>query len=275
MWQASKWANKQSSCAWYLLSVLLVFAFAHSFPIWQGLLQPLGETWTAVGIVTATAAGIGGGFLMVLRNQSVAVESWKFIALGCGVAILGLALTDPQYPAKRIHVLEYFLLTLVVRRAMAPDMDGISLSVLSIAAAIFLAVHDELIQGLLPSRTFGVRDIFIDTLGVVSATFFAVGVKVRKDHQAQSSNAANPVSALYFGTLLTAGIALTLIPLAMFQFNSVPVWVVLPALGAVTATVLMFERKHYAISPTVFCLILAASVPIPILLSHVPFLVFQ
>jgi hypothetical protein len=92
------------------------------------------------------------------------------------LAVLGLALTDPAYPAKRIHVPQYLLLALVLRRALSDHVGGTVLNAATIAATLIFGIHDEMLQGLHPSRTYGLRDILVNGTGGASGALLAAGI---------------------------------------------------------------------------------------------------
>ena len=72
------------------------------------------------------------------------------------VATFGLMLTDPQFPAKRIHVAEYIAVAWLVYRGLGGRLGAPRRAAAAALIASLLGVHDELIQGLHPRRTFGV-----------------------------------------------------------------------------------------------------------------------
>ncbi|MDP7172068.1 MAG: VanZ family protein [Alphaproteobacteria bacterium] len=80
------------------------------------------------------------------------------------LALAGLLFADPAFPAKRVHVFQYALLALVVRRGLASRLDGVPLMAMSALVAALLGVHDELIQGLRPERYFSLTDILVNTV---------------------------------------------------------------------------------------------------------------
>lgn len=74
---------------------------------------------------------------------------------------------------KSLHVLEYALLYLLVFRAMFKTFSKRlainSIFILSITIAILYGASDEIHQTLVPTRQGSVRDVFIDTIGILLA----------------------------------------------------------------------------------------------------------
>lgn len=88
------------------------------------------------------------------------------VVLGCvvGGLVLGLAI-----PEERLHFLQYGLLAVLARRALALRVPPARQYLLAIAIAATVGWGDELLQGLLPGRVYDVRDVLVNALAAVIA----------------------------------------------------------------------------------------------------------
>jgi hypothetical protein len=146
--------------AWHALAFALVLAFAHTFELWAWLVARLGQPAAAVplGLALALAFAFAGS----LRARGD-VE-WRPLVLAAACALLGLLSTDPQFPAKRIHVPQYALLAAILRLAL-PDCAGWTRTLGAAFLAALYGVHDEFVQGLMPTRSYGTADMVTNALG--------------------------------------------------------------------------------------------------------------
>lgn len=88
------------------------------------------------------------------------------VALGAGVGGLMLGLAIPE---ERLHFLQYGLMAVLARRAVAPRVAGWRQYLAAIAIASAAGWGDELIQGLLPDRYYDLRDVLINALAAALA----------------------------------------------------------------------------------------------------------
>ncbi|MBT5107126.1 MAG: VanZ family protein, partial [Rhodospirillaceae bacterium] len=157
------------------------------------------------------------------------------------IAVAGILATDPNFPAKRIHIPQYFILALVLHRALSFDLPAPWIFPGAVLFAAVLGVHDELIQGLLPSRTFGLRDIGVNSLGALSGG--AVGAGLSLFAARVNKDLPTPNGATLFGIgAVVIGLALMLAPLEYFRDASIPVWTITPLLAAGFALCLISWR---------------------------------
>ena len=158
----------------YPLATLLVIAYVNTFELWAILVDSIGAKWAALVPFATLALGFAGGWI-VLRRDAIRISPALLIA-GLALALLGLALTDPAYPAKRIHVPQYFLLALVLRRGLSDHMSGALLTVATILVTLIFGIHDEMLQGLHPSRTYGLRDMAVNGAAGAAGALMAAGM---------------------------------------------------------------------------------------------------
>lgn len=88
------------------------------------------------------------------------------VALGAGVGGLVLGLSIPE---ERLHFLQYGLMAVLARRAVAPRVDGARQYLAAVALASVAGWGDELVQALLPGRVYDLRDVLINACSAVLA----------------------------------------------------------------------------------------------------------
>jgi hypothetical protein len=150
--------------AWHALAALLVLAFAHTFELWRWLAATLGHGGAAA-MPIGLAVALTGAFAAILVKRG-AVD-WRVLIFAAACAALGLLSTDPQFPAKRIHVPQYALLAALLRLAL-PDCAGWTRTLGAAILASLYGVHDEFVQGLMATRSYGIADMITNALGALA-----------------------------------------------------------------------------------------------------------
>lgn len=221
----------------YGLSILLIPAYVNMFGVWKLLNLMLGEFVMLVLPVIITLALLTV-ILFLYRKRIQTSRSAPALLpgiIGAAFCLFALTVPDPQFPVKRIHVAEYLLLSLVVRYTMSCRLQGYPLLFFSALFAALLGVHDEFLQGLHPARTYGLRDMTVNSLGAWGGALIWHGMGV-------FSNTAKPLvktvqfrlqsSSLYIFWLL-AGVAALITPLVWYRGLDLPLWPAMPLFAAV------------------------------------------
>ncbi|WP_374630999.1 VanZ family protein [Ferrovibrio sp.] len=254
------------------LAVLLVAAFANSFPLWLWLSDRLGAGARFMPFALAGLLLAGMLFARMLFASHGRQRDIRWLAAGLLAALLGLVLADPDFPAKRVHVAEYALLALVLRRAVRPWFTGGDL-VFAVALLGFLAgLHDEAIQGLLPSRSYGLRDILVDGLGAIAGACIAQGLGYHSSAAEPARWRAMPKPLL----APLAGAVLLALALPGFEGNPIPPWSAAPLLaGCAVCLMLPLPAQAAWRGFMIALLLILAPLALYPVLSHVPPLVFR
>src|SRR3954452_23016397 len=116
----------------YPLAALLVVAYVNTFELWAVLVQSTGPAQAALVPFATLGIGLGLAGWWTVRHRGTLRLSPTLLFAGLTLAVLGLALTDPAFPAKRIHVPQYLLLALVLRRALSDHVGGAVLTAVTI-----------------------------------------------------------------------------------------------------------------------------------------------
>ncbi|MEL3891885.1 VanZ family protein [Ferrovibrio sp. MS7] len=252
---------------WPLAAVLLL-AFVNAFPAWQALSVQLGggARWLPMLALTAVLLPLA---LIAWRRRP---WDWRLLLAAIICAALGLLATDPAFPAKRIHVAEYAVLALVLRRALCPWFAGWPLTLMAALLGLFAGMHDEMLQGLLPSRSYGLRDIGVDGLGALAGTLLGHGLGLTTGKSvAQLSFRRASLPALPLGV----GLMLLLVPLERLAGYPIPPWTVAPLLAGAAVLLLLPDSDPAVRRLHLLLLLFTAPLALYPLLSHVPPLVFR
>ncbi len=230
----------------YLVSLSLIPLFVGMFPVWRffnnllpgAILNALPVILPIVLLVLCARIHQRG---TALTGGSIH-RGWIVMGLFlCGIALL---LPDAQFPAKRIHVAEYLLLSLVVRFAMVQRIGGLPLLVCSAGFAAVLGIHDEFLQGLHPSRTYGLSDMTVNALASCGGAMIWHGADLfprPAGLDSSDATAAPGLTGIYLVWLLT-GILALIIPAAWYRGTVVPLWPALPLCGAFVCFSLIANR---------------------------------
>lgn len=214
---------------------LAVVAFVHFFGLYQLISEKLGKEFIAISpfllpILLLTA-------LFLARKTST--RQWaplkaRPVLLGLCCCFVALALPDPEIAVKRIHVVEYLLLSLYVRYTLSSRLAGIPLLVFSCLLAGLYGVHDELLQGLHPSRTFGLRDMLVNAVAALGGCLLWHGLSIFTQNSTDHMEGNGSLS-LKQGFYL-AGLAISIpamaVPLFSHRNESLPIWPFLPLAAA-------------------------------------------
>lgn len=220
------------SLPYYMLATLLVAVYVSLNPVWMRLVATMGHgTAHAAPVVILLLILLLGVILAGWAYGHTMRPNWKLLLVGVVFALVGLALTDASYPAKRIHVAEYLLLAVVVRRALSYHLSGIPLSVFTALTTMLCGVHDELIQGLHPNRTYGLTDCMVNGTGALAGALMTHALGL-------FDNCANAgkVTTLQANNILAcgmtfSGLVLLLCALPAFRDLSIPLWTTVPLLA--------------------------------------------
>ncbi len=146
--------------------VALLYA---SLPWTRGVLVALYQLELVGGLVTGAyflaAALLAYHVVFDIRlTDRVAFAALVVMGAVIGALVLGL-----EIPEERMHFLQYGLLAVLARRALALRLPARRQYPVAIVLAAAVGFGDELIQGLLPGRVYDLRDVVINALAAVLA----------------------------------------------------------------------------------------------------------
>lgn len=229
----------------HCLALVLVVAYVNTFVLWREIGYLFGRgvrdgmPFITVGVVMLGVAIYAG---VKLRRGTLSV-AWLWLGAAMLLTVVGLASTDPAFPAKRIHVPQYVVLAIVLHLSIrASDRTGLTLLFVFFTVAAY-GVHDEFLQGLHPQRSYGLRDMFVDACGAGAGialvrAFLPVyrGLSVELGTMAVRHGVTAAIALALGGVFLFAWAA------TAYRSDILPYWSVLPALAGGLALAVAAER---------------------------------
>jgi hypothetical protein len=156
--------SSRASAAYRWLPLLAYVALVYgSLPWTRDVLIALDQQQLVGGVVTACY--FGAAVLVVYHvvfdvRLTDRVAFAALVALGAGVGALVLGLSVPE---ERLHFLQYGLMAVLARRALATwPLHGWAQYLAAVAFASAAGWGDELVQGRLPGRVYDLRDVLIN-----------------------------------------------------------------------------------------------------------------
>ena len=139
------------------------------------------------------------------------------VILAIGAFIVFFIINFETNPNKYIHIPEYVLMTWILYQALAIDYKGSGIFLLIFTCAAMLGIVDEILQGIHPQRTYGWKDMIIDTASGFIGVLMLVGLKKtsRGDWTwlRQLRHFKGCLAALFFG-------AATAVPMCIYLFDA-------------------------------------------------------
>lgn len=227
----------------HVIAVLLVVAYVNLFTIWRDIGRLFG---TAIrdGLPFILGAAVFAGVLMFVLWRRKSSRPPSIVALGAalGLAVIGFASTDPAFPAKRIHVIEYALLSGVLWFSLPSAARTRWTPFYVFFVVVLYGIHDEWLQGLHPNRTYGLRDMFVNLCGAGAGVLAMYGL-FAASKPAGSKPQSEPVDLRVVSTLalLVLGVCLFAFAGTGFRRDLVPFWTVLPVLAGALAVAFAAE----------------------------------
>ena len=229
----------------YPAAALLVVLYVNTFEIWGMLVGFLGGERAGLVPFAALLGALGCLPWLVRGRGRIGLRPGALIAAAALIAF-GLLIADPAFPAKRIHVPQYLLLALVLRRALSDHVGGGALTGTAVLFTLLFGIHDEMLQGLHPNRTYGLRDMAVNGVSGAAGALLAAGIGLwtgpavpfRPDRRTGAAAA-----------VLACAVLFLVLHLVDHRGTSPPVWLGLPVVA--TGLALLAAGRAAAASPAV------------------------
>lgn len=229
------------AAAVYLLSFAVVIGYVNTFTLWRAFGDAFG-TGLRDGLpwIMVAAIALGLAAFLLWKRSGVRI-SWRWMAAALLAAVFGLLITNPAFPGKRIHVPQYFLLTIIVWFALPARLRTHMTPVFVLVAAVLYGIHDEFLQGLHPRRTFGLRDMVVNLCGATSGICALLAFSAQPILRGTAAARAPMSRAVLLGLVsCVSGVLLFAWAATGYRNDLIPYWAVLPALaGAFWLAVLL------------------------------------
>lgn len=268
----SSLSPRAGATAAYLLCLVLVPIYVNMFPIWKYFSTRFGDLFFIILPPVILVLFLGGILSFRLTTSRSAVPIHK-ASLGFGVLLccIGLLISNPEFPVKRVHVFEYAFLCLVARYAMSRFLHGLPLLFFSASFGALLGIHDEFLQGLHPARTYGLLDMGVNLLGSFGGGLIWHGLHLFSLKKRSTVGGTD----IYFLCWLLVGVLLLVWPAVYYRGLVVETWVALPLLAASVYYFTYRESFSREISHGIGAVAAAAlSLVIYPLLTKIPGIVF-
>lgn len=233
----------------YSVALLLVPLYTNMYVAYRLLSDLLGKTVMGLLPVAVTALALGAVYRLyrgrIEGGAGKGMVSAKYLLWGSGLCLIALCVPDPQFPVKRIHVAEYMALALVVRYAMSTKLNGHVLLVCSALFASLLGIHDEFLQGIHPLRTYGLRDMVVNSLGAWGGAFIWHGLALFncKGNGRCNQNKGNIRTLPPYLFWLMFSVFALVYPFFFYRnLDSLPIWPILP-MAAAMVIFAMYENQ--------------------------------
>ena len=215
---------------------LMVVAFVHFYGLYQLVNQKLGGGFLKISPLVLPILLFAALFFLRYRAAEKSPPIRRLpVVLGLCCCLAALAVPDPEIAVKRIHVMQYLLLSLCVRYTLSFRLDGGGLLLFSTLLSCLYGVHDELLQGLHPARTYGLRDMLVNAVSACGGCLVWHGLGLFGGRAAGEA-AGTKVFLPWFRILQLAGLAAAVpamaIPLIAHRHDLLPAWPFLPLAAA-------------------------------------------
>ncbi len=162
----------------WVIAVVYTALIYISLPFMRGLLN-----WTraffggtapfSIAVNITLALAVLGSVIVLIKLR---VGLWRFVVFFLfAAAVIIIAAKKLDIPEERIHFIQYGLCGyLYMEAALTMSAAAWKKVSIAIAATVLAGIGDELIQGILPSRVYDIRDIYFNSFAGVS------GVVLRK-----------------------------------------------------------------------------------------------
>jgi hypothetical protein len=231
----------------HLGCTLLVLAFVNLYQLYRLVGDLLGAHLLGLAPLVLPPLFLMVIFVFAGRSARHVPLSLAPILLGIALCLVALAIPDPEIAIKRIHVAQYLLLSLAVRLSLATRLGGVELTLSATLLSCLYGVHDEMLQGLHPDRTYGLRDIVVNTLASCGGGLIWHGLSLfERGHTPTGS--LTGWSWMHRLMLLGVSVAVVLmaVPLIAYRNHPLPPWPFLPlaALLIIWGLFFMYPRQN-------------------------------
>ena len=145
------------------MMVCILLALPTAPFIWKTALKVFGKGFNDVGYLLFLFFFAGVGFY---AGKRFAGPSLRALSLLFGFALVYFYLLKYlcHFPAERLHLIEYGLLSFLSFRALRLDFSELKAYAFGFLIAAAFGVVDELIQGVLDNRVYETRDVLINVI---------------------------------------------------------------------------------------------------------------
>lgn len=231
----------------HLGCALLVLTFVNLYELYRLAGDLLGTRLLGLAPLVLPPIFLVAIVIFSRRSERLLPLSLSAILAGSALCLVALAIPDPEIAIKRIHVAQYLLLSLAVRHTLAGRLGGLELTISATLLSCLYGVHDEMLQGLHPDRTFGLRDIMVNTLAACGGGLIWHGLSLFEKGPAPTGSPtgwSRRQRLMLFG--MSLAVVLMALPLIAYRNQPLPPWPFLPlaALLILWGLFFMYPRQN-------------------------------
>lgn len=230
----------------HLGCALLVLAFVNLYELYRLVGDLLGARLLGLAPLVLPPLFLLVIFVFAGRSARLAPLVLAPILAGIALCLVALAIPDPEIAIKRIHVAQYLLLSLAVRHTLAARLGGVELTLAATLLSGLYGVHDEMLQGLHPDRTYGLRDIMVNTLAACGGGLIWHGLSLFE----QGHRPIEPLTGWsrrqrLMLLALSVAVVLMAVPLIAYRNHPLPPWPFLPLAALLVIWGLFFISSRH------------------------------
>jgi len=213
----------------YVGCALLVLAYVNMYALFTYLNEAFGSSFIASApfLAPLLIALLFIFYFLVLKNRTDQTK-WRFVLPGIIILLCALAIPNPDFPVKRIHVTQYAILSVLVRYTMSYRIRGTELLVYSIIFTTILGIHDEFLQGIHERRTYGLRDMAVNGLSAAGSGLVLHGLGIFSGEEDREQRKRTYTADALYLSMLGFSLAALAFPLTTFRGQAMPLWPFLP-----------------------------------------------
>lgn len=245
----------------HLGCALLVLLFVHLYEVYRLVGNLFGQRFLTLAPLLLPPLLLTVVFFASKRLAGATPKKSPPIFLGLLLCLAALAIPDPEITVKRIHVAQYLLLSLVIRATLAARAHGGQLTLSATLLACLYGVHDELLQGLHPDRTYGLRDMLVNALAAAGGGLVWHGLAL---FERPASSKEAPIPWPWWQRLappaLLITVAMMAVPLFAYRHHHLPIWPFLPLAALLVLWGFLFleggwGKNHLLLPPAILALL--------------------
>lgn len=163
---------------WRLFFIYCAFLYA-SLPfaprLWDKIVASIGKVALILPFLSLIVVGVLIIFKIFLLKKRYALLGAFMICAAC--AIFFVILRNLEFPAEKIHVIEYGLLAAIIYRSINKKQSLKAVYFKIFVIGFTVGFFDEIIQLFLPNRVFDVNDIFLNGSSVLLGQILVYSIK--------------------------------------------------------------------------------------------------
>jgi VanZ family protein len=160
-----------------LMMVCILLTLPTAPYLWKAALKVFGKGFNDAGYLLFLFIFAGIGFHAGKRFTGPSLRALSLL-FGFALVYFYLLKYVCHFPAERLHLIEYGLLSLLAFRALRLDLSALKSYAFGFLIAAAFGFVDELIQGVLDNRVYETRDVAINVISA-GLSLLVVGILFR------------------------------------------------------------------------------------------------